>query len=125
MVAIPLYRAKCIDSDEYIEGFYFNRKNMLGKIIYHKIDFSTTCDMVAEIDPTTLAIQTGKRKMFMSLDIKTGKGGDKISDNKVLVWNDEMMNCSILEIMNNGVIEYEISLDNCDFDKMEVIGIQE
>lgn len=128
---LPIYRAEKIDSDEYVEGYYASAYDIHHYIIDHLgVDtktntvYSMSTDLY-KIDPTTLAIQMGKRKLFMSLDIETGKGGDKISDNEVLVWNDGMMNCSVLKIMDNGAIEYEISLDNCDFDKMEVIGIQQ
>ena len=69
---IPIYRGlKLGTENEYVEGFYFNRKNMLGKIIYHKIDFSTTCDSCAEIDPTTLSVHfpdTNIEDLFFGLD---------------------------------------------------------
>lgn len=122
----PIYRAKNIDTNEYHIGNY--NQWIQDGILYHSIieagTYPSPFSNIFRIDISTIAIQMGKRKLFMSLDIKTGKGGDKISDSEVLVWNDEMMNCSILEIINNGANEYEFSLDNCDFDKMQVIGIQ-
>lgn len=78
-----------------------------------------------EIDPTTLAIKMPERDFFMSLDIETGKGGDLLKDNEVLAWNGEMMNCSVIQFSNEGKREdYIIDLDNNDFDRLEVIGIQ-
>ena len=81
---IPIYRGlKLGTENEYVEGFYFNRKNMLGKIIYHKIDFSTTCDSCVAIDPTTLSVHfpditdSKGNKIFASLS-EDGKGGDMV-----------------------------------------------
>ena len=119
---IPIYRAKKIDSDEYVKGFYFNRKNMLGKIIYHKIDFSTTCDSCSEIDPTTLAIHfedmldSQGNKIFASLQ-EDGKGGDIMQDDEyfgIAKYKD----CQF-------VVEYEDCIDNIDNGNFEVIGIQQ
>lgn len=123
----PIYRAKNIDTNEYHIGNY--NQWIQDGILYHSIievgNYPSPFSNIFIIDISTIAIQIGKRKLFMSLDIKAGKGGDKISDSEVLVWNDEMMNCSILEIDGLvGLCEYEINLDNCDFDKMQVIGIQ-
>jgi len=74
---LPICRARKIDSDEYIIGHYFNRKNMLGKIIYHKIDFSTTCDKFAEIDPTTLKISFDNGKTWKTFEEVRIALGDK------------------------------------------------
>ena len=97
-INIPIYRAKKIDSDEYVEGFYFNRKNMLGKTIYHKIDHSTTCDKFTEIDPSTLAIHfpdlidSDGTKIFASLS-EDGKGGNtyEIDSNSFKIIYKDMM----------------------------------
>lgn len=135
-MGLPVLRAKKINSDDYVEGIGVDENFLIERICLSrnedkKIRKQEDGDyeykaIYHHIDSTTLAIQIGKRKLFMSLDVKTGKGGDKISDNEVLVWNDEMMNCSILEIDELvGLHEYEINLDNLDFDKMIVIGIQQ
>ena len=139
---IPEYRAKKIDSDEYVEGLYI--KTEQGVFIFQdepqdievhchnelfddgaidgEININSIC---YEVDESTLAIQLPERNFFISLDVKTGKGGDKISDDQVLIWNGEMMNCSILSLYPDGSIEdYKIDLDNSDFDEMEAIGIQ-
>jgi hypothetical protein len=128
---IPVYRAKKIDSDEYVEGFYFNRKNMLGKIIYHKIDFSTTCDSYAEIDPTTLAIHfpdmigSDDSRIFASLDKYYVKGAD-------IITNDNFSGEYSLQvaIYSEGcfyVKDKDGELYNlCEnWEKLKVIGIQE
>ena len=85
MLAIPEYRAKCIDSDEFVEGYLIN-----GRFIFKEwIDdvwtsFGETKSnkaLVYEIDPTTLAIHfkgmidSEGNKIFASLS-KDGKGGD-------------------------------------------------
>lgn len=59
---IPEYRAKKIDSDEYIEGFYY--KSIAGYTReFHSIlrgnieyDGSITPDSIFEIDPSTLTV---------------------------------------------------------------------
>lgn len=123
---IPIYRAERIDGKGYVKGFLIKKTYDNNKVRYFLLeDKHKEIAMTYEIKPETHAVRLGKRNLFMSLDIKTGKGGDKIADNKVLIWNDEMMSCSILEIMNNGTSEYEISLDNSDFDRMTVIGVQQ
>lgn len=109
-----IFRGKVIDTeDKYVEGYKVGKYTILSlkDLKYY------------EIEPDTLSIRIGKRKMFMSLDIENGKGGDKVGEKRVLVWNEEMLNCSVLNT-ENGDKDYEISLDNSDFDNMTVIGIQ-
>lgn len=71
-INIPIYRAKKIDSDEYVEGYYnftLDSKHILAT------------PFVFEIDPKTLAIHfpnmldSQENKIFASLS-KDGKGGD-------------------------------------------------
>ncbi len=82
---IPIYRAKKIDSDEWVEGFYVYKKGARGyenhSISYNKSvkRQSIICDTT--IDPNTLAIhfpnmidKNGK-KIFASLS-EDGLGGD-------------------------------------------------
>jgi len=114
---IPIYRAKKIDSDEYVTGHYFNRKNMLGGIIYHKIDFSTTCDKIAEIDILTLAIHfpdmidSNNKPIFASLS-EDGKGGDNAT---------HKLGYGVTFKYINGMF---ISLAN-KFNEFKIIGIQQ
>lgn len=78
-----------------------------------------------EIKESTLAIKMPESIFYMALDAKGGKGGDLVGNNKILIWNGEMMNCSLLELEEDGsIFDYEIDLDNCDFENMEVLGIQ-
>ena len=75
---IPIYRAKKIDSDEWVEG-YLITKNSIGDIDYNS---DSPLYDIKEIDPKTLAIhfpnmidKNGK-KIFASLN-EDGIGGDK------------------------------------------------
>ena len=72
---IPIYRAKKIDSDEYVEGFYFENH---GRHLLQEPNNDAW-----NIDPSTLAIhfpdmldKNGK-SIFASLS-EDGKGGDII-----------------------------------------------
>ena len=74
---IPIYRAKKIDSDEYIQGY------LLGKWSEYFISWGETNHVPnkVQIDPTTLAIHfpnmidSQGNKIFASLS-NDGKGGD-------------------------------------------------
>ena len=120
---IPIYRGlKLGTENEYVEGFYFNRKNMLGKIIYHKIDFSTTCDGCVAIDPSTLSIHfpdmldSQGNKIFASLQ-EDGKGGDIMKDDEyygIAKYKDSRF-----------VVEYE-NVEECLYEgNFEAIGMQQ
>ena len=104
MINLPIYRAKKLDSDEYIIGQYieteFSNEEYCDieeqeTIIKHCIikDFRTVHDDyeycnfdITEIDPTTLSIHfpdmldSQGNKIFTSLS-EDGKGGDKIIEN--------------------------------------------
>lgn len=71
---IPIYRAKKIDSDEYVEGWYSDEPDMGTHYIrFYALNY--------EIDPSTLAIHfpdmidSEGTKIFVSLS-EDGKGGD-------------------------------------------------
>ena len=84
---IPIYRAKKIDSDEYVEGYYSPDKNYqehIHTIFYFDIgDFNVDRKTTTQIDPTTLSIHfpdmldSQGNKIFASLQ-EDGKGGDII-----------------------------------------------
>ena len=95
---IPIYRAKKIDSDEYVDGYsvdkyiLFNDSNLIG------LDRSDL--PFYEIDPSTLAIHfpdmidSEGTKIFASLS-EDGRGGDTLEDsastlkaNYVVLFND-------------------------------------
>lgn len=79
---IPIYRAKKIQSDEYVVGYYTEKvKQYPGK---HYIHFNNGYTETYErIDPTTLAIHfpdmldSQGNKIFASLS-NDGKGGDRL-----------------------------------------------
>ena len=84
---IPIYRAKKIDSDEYVIGFYSSAYDIHHYVITHlgvdtktSIVYQMSTD-IHKIDPTTLAIHfpnmldSQGNKIFASLS-KDGKGGD-------------------------------------------------
>lgn len=120
MINIPIYRAKKIDSDEWVEGFFIKierfieNKNTLSlpqhsldgnfKWIYHiqAQDKHTTY----EIDTKTLSIhfpnmldKNGK-KIFASLQ-KDGIGGSKCTDS----YNEKYV-CVFNSITNSCVMSY-------------------
>lgn len=76
---IPIYRAKKIDSDEYVEGYLF------GIWDKYYICWGTTNNVPnkVQIDPSTLAIHMDDMidsegtRIFASLS-KDGKGGDNL-----------------------------------------------
>ena len=76
---IPIYRAKKIDSDEHVKGWYSDPIIIEGKL-YLSI---TNKDGVFRIDPSTLAIHfpdmidSEGTKIFASLS-EDGKGGDNL-----------------------------------------------
>ena len=96
---IPSYRAKRIDSEEYVEGFYsnveyFRDKHTIKSLInisgYYEDGTQKTNNWdykIYEIDPSTLSIHFPKmldssnNKIFASLS-KNGKGGDILFNSK-------------------------------------------
>ena len=132
---IPIYRAKKIDSDEYIEfnsyyelnGFYYAIEKVLVKELngwFSEVHIPLT----HEIDPTTLAIyfpdmlDSQGNKIFASLN-EDGNGGD-------------MFECSIIfrkqENIFNGTFIYRNRMFTTDnycvnqsfAKKFKAIGIQ-
>lgn len=77
---IPIYRAKKIDSDKYVEGIAVDN-NLLIQCTHFDSYYNEHIASVVEIDPTTLAIHfkdmldSEGTKIFASLS-KDGKGGD-------------------------------------------------
>jgi len=89
-INIPIYRAKKIDSDEYVIGFYSSAYDIHHYVITHlgvDTKTSTVYQMstdIHKIDPTTLAIHfpdmldSQGNKIFASLN-EDGKGGDIVN----------------------------------------------
>ena len=84
---IPIYRAKVIDGDEFVDGYLFPDDNINTTL--WRMQSSTA---VYEIDPSTLAIHFNgmvdkdSKKIFASLS-KDGKGGDRVT----LEFNDDII----------------------------------
>lgn len=125
---IPIYRAKKIDSDEYVIGFYSSAYDIHHYIITH-LGVDTKANLVYQmstdihkIDPTTLAIHfpdmldSQGNKIFASLS-EDGKGGDIMKDDEyygIAKYKDSRF-----------VVEYE-NVEECLYEgNFEVIGIQE
>ena len=95
---IPLYRAKKIDSDEYVFGSYFKDKSIHSIITHSRTDYADKAFYVnaVQINETTIAIHfpdmldSDGTRIFASLS-EDGKGGDIIKsiykDNVIAVWN--------------------------------------
>ena len=87
MINLPIFRAKKIDSDEYVEGYLeeYNTSDFYISLMPNKID-------AYKIDPTTLSIHfpdmldSQGNKIFASLQ-ENGKGGDKTDSGKVMIFD--------------------------------------
>ena len=130
---IPIYRAKKIDSDEYVIGFYSSAYDVHHYIITHlgvdtkvNVVFKMSTD-IHKIDPTTLAIHfpdmldSQGNKIFASLS-EDGKGGD-------IIHRDGMTFETIYKSVNGRFEAYEINgmhhLLAHKFHQTKIIGIQQ
>lgn len=128
---IPIYRAKKIDSDEYVIGWYSSPIIIEGKL-YLSI---TNRDGEHRIDTTTLSIHfpdmmdSQGNKIFASLQ-EDGKGGD-ICEFKDWdrYYEDEFLNKGICLYENLKIVftnRYKIMMEDLEFKyDVKVIGIQE
>ena len=98
---IPIFRAKKIDSDEYVMGWYSSPIIIEGKT-YLSI---TNKDGEYRIDPTTLSIHfpnmldSQGNEIFASLQ-EDGKGGDIITDGEydfVVIFNGNKFDLMFVE----------------------------
>ena len=124
---IPIYRAKKIDSDEYVEGYYiFDKGNAKHFMTQENFTFSTFSGAysISRIDPSTLAIHfpdmidSEKTRIFASLS-EDGKGGDEVELSHYVQWSDEKV---------TETARYKRGLYHCFFHerfKAKVTGIQE
>jgi len=116
---IPIYRAKKVDSDEYVEGYLIGNKNGYF-IIGHMTVLPITNKLYSQIDPSTLAINfpdmidSEGTKIFASLS-EDGKGGDVIKG----------FTPQILDTTINMVNFGNTNFGSLDLNKLRVIGIQE
>lgn len=124
---IPIYRAKKIDSDEYVEGYFYQPTHFIsdgGKIIDEK-----SYDNV-KIDLSTLAIHfpdmlDGQRnKIFASLQ-EDGKGGDVLYYKSKI----DLVTKTTVYFENYRLITHSKGentfRDKESLSKFEVIGIQD
>lgn len=89
---IPIYRAKKIYSDEYVEGYYFNaeieKQHFIMKQVPRNDDFMYDNNEF-EIDPSTLAIHFP----------------DSINTNSKKVWYNMQEILNIVKEYENGKME--------------------
>ena len=120
---IPIYRAKKIDSDEYIQGYLLSKNIIVTTEYYYPQGIpSETEKKFNNIDQSTLAIHfpdmldNQGNKIFASLS-EDGKGGDIMKDDEyygIAKYKDSRF-----------VVEYE-NVEECLYEgNFEVIGIQE
>lgn len=128
---LPIYRAKKIGSDEYIEGFYVE-VGSAGHIYNNDLKgFGTYL-----IDPTTLAIHfpdmldSNGNKIFASLN-EDGKGGDRLyyeDDCQPYICEHSSDGTFLFEYLDDKTIKNYIcrlSGNKVLFEDLKVIGIQE
>ena len=89
MTQIPIYRAKKIDSDEYVEGYLFEVENYGRKYYIGKVcTYLEISDEATMVDMSTLAIHfndmldKNNNPIFASLS-KDGNGGDEFVINDI------------------------------------------
>lgn len=129
---IPIYRAKKINSDEYVEGFLFdgNKITSISRRYIDSMDRKFILPVFDEVDVLTLSIHfsdmtdSQENKIFASLNA-SGKGGDIIENynfnndykNQIAIYD----NCTLCLVDKDGNTYY---LNNIEYDKIKVIGIQ-
>ncbi len=128
-IDLPIFRAKKIDSNEYIQGSFINHYyDTVNLTRYQNVIFINNIQFF-EIDIKTLAISLPRmldkngKKIFASLDSKDGIGGDII--NCYLSSNQDKPN------RTNQVVKYYkpffLGLKSYDIDSyysLEIIGIK-
>lgn len=146
---IPIYRAKKIDSDKYVIGFYSSAYDIHHYIITH-LGVDTKANVVYQmstdihkIDPTTISIHfpdmlasdsdrllpNDKKdlRIFASLS-EDGKGGDILEDKYSI---DCLKFCTKEQVIKvqsknfNGWNEVQYKDNRNYFDNSKVIGIRE
>ena len=132
---IPLYRAKKIDSDEYVEGFLIidqlDEKPYLMKVFDEKPSMKEWIRSAIDIDPSTLAIHmedmldSEGTEIFASLS-EDGKGGDIVNDKS---WGMDVVFIQARRIyaikVNGNFLNAPKYLDALVKKDLKVIGIQE
>ena len=128
MINLPLFRAKRIDSNEYVIGYLL--QDCFGFYII-QTDNALRCGTLnqeaIEVDPQTLSISFSAmldsqgNKIFASLQ-ENGRGGDiiKLDDNiKTAIW------CSRTQAIMLNSKSTGLSILSLYKEDIEVIGVQE
>ncbi len=141
-IQIPIYRANKIDSNEYVEGFYFQENRPIDNpkcqadiedskryVLKHFIRNSKYVRNTLKIDQSTLAIHfpdmidSEGTKIFASLS-ESGKGGDKFEVTRKYFG----MNSSIREKWVATFKKSQFSQRHCLYESLyydlKVTGIQ-
>ena len=119
---IPIFRAKKIDSDDYVKGYLLDKNTILTTAYYYVQGMPPEVEeYFNKIEPTTLAIHfpdmldSGGNKIFASLS-EDGKGGDIMKDDEyygIAKYKDSRF-----------VVEYE-NVEECLYEgNFEVVGVQ-
>jgi hypothetical protein len=128
---IPIYRAKKIDSDEYVMGML--TKRVFTDYLLIRDDINTN---LSKIDPTTLAIHFSDmldskgNKIFASLS-EDGKGGDILyyeDDCQPYICEHSSDGTFLFEYLDDKTIKNYIcrlSGNKVLFEDLKAIGIQE
>ena len=126
-INIPIYRAKKIDSDEYVVGFYFCDTDCGVDVI--KLLEDTNKDIV--VDASTLTIHFPNKKdslnnpIFASLNFN-GKGADIVLNQQPKYNNHIVYLYSNDGVLSSRVVKY---LDDVKYKQqekdVEVVGIKQ
>lgn len=125
-INVPIYRAKKIDSEEYVEGFYEGWQNKHFIVISPKEYF--------KIDPTILAIHfpsmidNTRNRIFAALS-GDGKGGDctfmQNGYNETFCW-DSLNGCIVLKSKHYECRCFRNGCRNeTNFNTYKIVGIQQ
>lgn len=137
MINLPIFRAKKLDSDEYVEGGYSDTSFLcMGDVQGHYISYKKInvvgreITLQESIDPTTISIHfpdmidSQKNKIFASLQ-EDGKGGDVILFCEV----ENITGTAIYEkssiFITGGCSEYLSEILQREDEDFKIIGIQQ
>lgn len=144
MINLPIFRAKKLDSDEYVEGGYSDTFFLcMGDIQGHYISYKKInvvgreITLQESIDPTTISIHfpdmldSKGNKIFASLQ-EDGKGGDEfLFDNEIfIIWFDNQSlkinatNKDNFECNCHDLFQEWYDFENKCYD-LKIIGIQQ
>lgn len=125
---IPIYRAKKINSEEYVTGLLDEKRQSDGTHLYYRIPV-----LGYEIDPTTLSINfpdmqdSENTPIFASLS-ELGKGGDRLSGTTKYQKIEKEFTCFCAERGIIAPFTYSESFENKPYrdyyNEFKIIGIQ-